>query len=276
LTSYFQSWFGGSTSAAFLFSQESTMDSGYIQITISAPQRTMKDEFRRTHRVYVQSRQVAQSVWHGLLSEEEQERLGGDLLAAYNAEPARGKQGRTIGMLARARGWLDRRAALEAAIFAYVITLAQYRQLDREIRELEPAGLRRVVSDNPNYGDEVDDEIRQSIHKYPLVLVTGIGVRELFWRGRRHPGAFHGKNDLWDTLCALVEAAKKGGGIEADLMRKTPAALKMLRYRLGGEIPGELNERITCSDRVYKLGVGARDIKIISVGLDSDIDVEAR
>lgn len=250
------------------------MDSGYIQITISAPQRTIRDEFRRTHPVYVQSLQIAQSVWHGLLSEKEHKGLGGDLAAAYNAEPLRGKRGRTIGMLTRARGWIERRAALEAAIFADVINLAQYRQLDREIQELEPAGIQRVVADMPSYGDEVDAQIATDIGKHALVLVTGIGVRELYWRGQRHPAKFHGKNDLWDTLYALVEAAKTGQGIDADTMRKTPAALKMLRSRLGKEIPEDLDERISCADQTYKLKLNGKSIKIIHVGLDSGLDAE--
>lgn len=122
----------------------------------------------------------AQRVWDQLLDGQEREKLGNDLVAAY--EQFRG----TVGIwLSLHPVWFPR-AVIHLARGIGFLSESNYRWLEREISSADPtlSDSNRAAPRPEDSDDDPGDRIEQARHKHQLLLVGGNGHHRLYWEGK--------------------------------------------------------------------------------------------
>ena len=102
---------------------------------------------------------------------------------------------------------------------------------------------------------DAEDVLNEKRRSYRLVVVTGRGRCEVYWKGQRVEADWSEQRAPWSLLLALVEQAKSGQGADAfDLEPEARGALKDRRYRLKQQLPAELDAHIQPAGRgTYQL-----------------------
>lgn len=102
--------------------------------------------------------------------------------------------------------------------------------------------------------------------RHSLVLVSGLGVLQLYWKGQLSDTKWDTYPALWEFLWALADKAKIGQGVDALSwgIEEATASLKDRKYRLKKLLPEELHERIVASGvGTYKLALVPKEICLL-------------
>ncbi len=144
----------------------------------------------RTNLLRVQGPASAEKLWREILTDDDRQRLGGDLATAYASN-------RTIGLWMRLRGVSRPRAVIDLAAELGFIGENTKKWLLREINELATT---------------IDETISAAIVSGALVLVEN--NRTAHWMGERIAIDWNKHAALWNFLWTLCEQAKGGGGVD--------------------------------------------------------------
>ena len=121
-----------------------------------------------------------------------------------------------------------------------------------------------LVDVAPLYGDELDPQvmIEAKCETHRLVLVNGVGRREVYWGNTLLTADWVANKGPWELLVALVDRAKSKQGADGTIMQDTvPGSLKDFRSRLKKLLPPDFNERIKPAGRgTYRLHLDPGEI----------------
>ncbi len=102
--------------------------------------------------------------------------------------------------------------------------------------------------------------------RYQLVLVSGLGVQQLYWKGQLSDTKWDACPALWEFLWALGDKAKVGQGVDALSwgIEDVAVSLKDRKFRLKKMLPEELHKRIVASGvGTYKLALAPKEICLL-------------
>jgi hypothetical protein len=114
-----------------------------------------------------------------------------------------------------------------------------------------------------------EDVIQQECEKHSLVLVTGVGRREAYWKGVIFGPQWDRFPALWSFLLGLVEKLKAGKlGIDVFDLPGTKTkgqGAKDQRGRLKHKIPAELDAAIVpAGNGTFKLELPGEDVCLLN------------
>ncbi|MFL5330263.1 MAG: hypothetical protein ACJ8C4_15285 [Gemmataceae bacterium] len=111
-----------------------------------------------------------------------------------------------------------------------------------------------------------DDLVEQAIESYSLVLVRGLGRREIFWKGQSVGDDWTKSSAQWAFLEYLVEALKFRLGVDGYQGDTPRVDLANARYRLSKVLPPNLDKLIqTAGVGSYRLHFDPGDAVILTV-----------
>ncbi len=211
--------------------------------------------------------QAAQLMWDKLLTVDEQHRLGGDLVAAYE------KYHGPVRIYLQVRKVWFIRAIIEVARGVDLLSETDYRWLDREISKVDPllsvsrrAARRPITSER-----DPEDIIAQECPLHKLLLVQGKGAHCLYWKDEQVLGPWSKNLKIWELLWELARHAKTGQAVAWDqLSTCNTDAIVDRRARLKKFIPGELNLLIkpTGDAGNYRLTLDPTHIYLLTIRPD--------
>jgi hypothetical protein len=104
---------------------------------------------------------------------------------------------------------------------------------------------------------DLDAVVKAKCQSCALVIVTGPGRRDVYWKGHLLKVDWVSHNGSWDLLAALVERVKSAQGADAvDLKLAIKGSLKDRRHRLKQLLPADLDEEIQPAGRgTYRLAL---------------------
>lgn len=107
--------------------------------------------------------------------------------------------------------------------------------------------------------------IAAKCRSHPLVLVTGTGRREAYWRGKLINVDWSLHSALWEFFAALAERATSRQGADMiDLTESIRGSMKDRRSRIKSLLPADLNEKIKPAGRgTYKLALEPREVCVL-------------
>ncbi len=179
----------------------------------------------------------AERLWERVLTNEERQRLGGDLQTLYR------ECGTAAGIWKKLRGVSDRRAIIDVARAINVLDEQSFRWLLREIGE--------------GY-DDPEETLQAAIGSVALVLVAR--PRAAYWKGKPIDVDWKRRSVLWNFLWELCRLAKTGAPIDCmDLGESAhPDSVTKKKSRLLNEsgFPVELG------DRIVPVGTGTQKLDV--------------
>ncbi len=111
-----------------------------------------------------------------------------------------------------------------------------------------------------------EETATKACRAHRFVLVSGVGVRLLYWEGKKLPGDWTNKTPRWEFLWGLAAAALQGCGVDAWIRKagRKPTSLKDHKNRIQGDLPSELYALIRAAGRgTYKLDLPAESICLL-------------
>ena len=142
-----------------------------------------------------------------------------------------------------------------------------YARHRRDDSTAEQAALALIeISDMFQKRADPETILAEAKERYQLVLVSGLGVQQLYWKGQLSDTKWDVCPALWEFLWALCEKAKVGQGVDTCSwgIEEATASLKDRKYRLKGLLPEELHQRIVASGAgTYKLGLAPKEICLL-------------
>lgn len=125
--------------------------------------------------------------WNEALTDEERERLGGDINAFADS--------RTPGVLMRLRGWSEERAIVEGASMLFLIDPLKRTHLLRQLEET---------------GSDLEIAVRRALEEFDLVLVESADERSAYWRGEQIDIDWFTNEAPWVFFSTVCRKTKRG------------------------------------------------------------------
>lgn len=135
------------------------------------------------------------------------------------------------------------------------------------------------VSDRYRQRVEPKDVIRDACRSHALVLIRGVGVQTVIWKGKEVEFDWTSTRALWDFLVVLTERALEGLAVDSHIWRHRkydtkPAPLKDCKHHLKQRkiLPDDLFEKIEPAGRgSYKLDLRPEEICLLQYSDDEQI-----
>ena len=114
---------------------------------------------------------------------------------------------------------------------------------------------------------DVDEWVELLRTEASLLIVSGQGRRECYWRGVKLNVPWNRNEVLWLLIVELVRAAKQGRGTSSgDIDPESTRRLKSPRFRLKDLLPKELDMSIKVGSKgCYELCLPPRDMSLIEI-----------
>ena len=135
------------------------------------------------------------------------------------------------------------------------------------------------LSDRYRQRVEPEDVIRDACRSHALVLVRGVGIQTVIWKGKEVKFDWTSTRALWDFFVVLTERALEGFAVDSHLWRHRkydtkPAPLKDCKHHLKQReiLPDDLFEKIVSAGRgSYKLNLRPEEICLLQYSDDEQI-----
>jgi hypothetical protein len=116
---------------------------------------------------------------------------------------------------------------------------------------------------------DADEQIAERLQRIPLIVVAGVGRREIFWRGKLIEVDWQKYGRAWVLFVNLVERAKQGLAI--DRFTKLRVSRKDAKAELLKLLPPDLAELITRQQGIYQLHLPKEQIYVVHFELRDQI-----
>jgi hypothetical protein len=105
-----------------------------------------------------------------------------------------------------------------------------------------------------------DDRIAEQVQVVDLVIIAGVGRREVYWKAKLIESDWFKQDRAWRLFANLAERAKQGLGVDDWVELKI--SKKDAKADLGKILPADLMSKITRNQDVFKLDIPADQIYI--------------
>jgi hypothetical protein len=124
-----------------------------------------------------------------------------------------------------------------------------------------------LIDVEPIYREEMDPQlmIMEKVESHSLVLVSGVGRRDVYWQKELLAVDWEAQNGPWQLLSTLADRANSKQGTDETYLRDSMrGSLKDFRSRLKKVLPPDLNKRIRPAGRqTYRLDLDPTQVCVL-------------